>query len=64
MKKKCLLKLKSIILNFIGSTLLAFGVCAFVEPFGIIVGGSTGIALVLPLPFTLDRHYIQKQQEE
>ena len=40
-------QIKSILLNFIGSSLLAFGVCAFVEPFNIIVGGSTGIALVL-----------------
>lgn len=40
-------QIKSIFLNFIGSSLLAFGVCAFVEPFNIIVGGSTGIALVL-----------------
>lgn len=42
-KKQCI----NIILNFIGSSLLAFGVCAFIEPFNIIVGGSTGIALVL-----------------
>ena len=40
-------QIKSILLNFIGSSMLAFGVCAFVEPFHIIVGGSTGIALVL-----------------
>lgn len=40
-------QIKSILLNFIGSSMLAFGVCAFVEPFNIIVGGSTGIALVL-----------------
>ncbi|MGN0267776.1 MAG: YitT family protein [Lachnospiraceae bacterium] len=40
-------QIKSILLNLIGSSMLAFGVCAFVEPFNIIVGGSTGIALVL-----------------
>ena len=40
-------QIKSILLNFIGSSMLAFGVCAFIEPFNIIVGGSTGIALVL-----------------
>ncbi|MCI6732231.1 MAG: YitT family protein [Lachnospiraceae bacterium] len=40
-------QIKSILLNLIGSSMLAFGVCAFVEPFHIIVGGSTGIALVL-----------------
>lgn len=40
-------QIKIILLNFIGSSLLAFGVCAFIEPFNIIVGGSTGIALVL-----------------
>ncbi|MDO4977219.1 MAG: YitT family protein [Eubacteriales bacterium] len=38
---------KNLALNFIGSTLLAFGVCAFIVPFNIIVGGSTGIALIL-----------------
>ena len=40
-------RIKNILLNVIGSSLLAFGVCAFVEPFGMIVGGATGIALVV-----------------
>jgi uncharacterized membrane-anchored protein YitT (DUF2179 family) len=31
----------------IGNTLLAFGVCAFVVPNGIMLGGSTGIALAV-----------------
>lgn len=31
----------------IGNTLLAFGVCAFVVPNGIMLGGSTGIALAI-----------------
>ena len=31
----------------IGNTLLAFGVCAFVLPNGIMLGGSTGIALAI-----------------
>lgn len=39
--------LKNLLLNLIGSSLLAFGVCAFVEPFSLIVGGATGISLVL-----------------
>ncbi len=31
----------------IGNTLLAFGICAFVVPNGIMLGGSTGIALAI-----------------
>ena len=31
----------------IGNTLLAFGICAFVVPNGIMLGGSTGISLVI-----------------
>ena len=38
---------KNILLNLIGSSLLALGVYAFIEPFGLIVGGSTGISLIL-----------------
>ena len=32
----------------IGNTLLAFGICAFVVPNGIMLGGSTGISLAIP----------------
>ena len=31
----------------IGNTLLAFGICAFVVPNGIMLGGSTGISLAI-----------------
>lgn len=39
--------LTMILLILIGNTLLAFGVCAFVLPNGIMLGGSTGIALAI-----------------
>lgn len=38
--------IKNLLLNLIGSAMLAFGVCAFVAPFDMIVGGATGIALI------------------
>ena len=38
--------MKNIILNIIGSSLLAFGVYAFVVPFDIIVGGATGLSII------------------
>lgn len=38
--------MKNTILNIIGSSLLAFGVCAFVVPFDIIVGGATGLSII------------------
>lgn len=36
-----------LILNILGSTLLAFGVYAFIMPFDLIVGGVTGISLII-----------------
>ena len=39
-------KIKNIIFNIIGSSMLAFGICAFIEPFELVVGGATGIALI------------------
>ena len=41
------MKLKNYALNIIGSSLLAFGVLAFIVPFDIIVGGATGISIIL-----------------
>ncbi|MGN1276157.1 MAG: YitT family protein [Floccifex sp.] len=38
--------MKNTILNIIGSSLLAFGVCAFIVPFDIIVGGATGLSII------------------
>lgn len=38
---------KSLLLNLIGSSLLAFGVCAFIMPYDLIVGGATGISLII-----------------
>lgn len=38
---------KNILMNLLGSILLAFGVYAFIAPFGLIVGGATGISLIL-----------------
>ena len=38
---------KSILLNIIGSSMLAFGVCAFIMPYNLIVGGATGISLIV-----------------
>ena len=39
--------LYTIVSVLIGNVLLAFGVCAFVVPNGIMLGGSTGIALTV-----------------
>ncbi len=39
--------IKNIALNIVGSFLLAFGVIAFIVPFDIIVGGATGISIIL-----------------
>ena len=36
----------NLFLNLVGSSMLAFAVCAFVAPFDLIVGGATGIALI------------------
>ncbi|MDO4648412.1 MAG: YitT family protein [Eubacteriales bacterium] len=40
-------RLKNIAMNTVGSVLLAFAVCAFIEPFGLIIGGATGVAMVI-----------------
>ena len=45
-KKQLLELLGNLAMNIAGSALLAFGVCAFVAPFDLIVGGATGIALI------------------
>lgn len=41
------MKIKNIVLNAIGSSLLALGVCAFIIPSNIIAGGATGISIIL-----------------
>ena len=41
------MKIRNYLLNIIGSSLLAFGVVAFIVPFDIIVGGATGISIIL-----------------
>ncbi|MBQ0064491.1 MAG: YitT family protein [Firmicutes bacterium] len=41
------MKIKNVLLNFLGSSLLAFGVCAFIVPSNIIAGGATGISIIL-----------------
>lgn len=41
------MKIKNIVLNVVGSFLLAFGVLAFIVPFDIIVGGATGISIIV-----------------
>ena len=40
-------KLLSALMNIAGSGLLAFGVCAFIMPYDLIVGGATGISLIV-----------------
>ena len=37
---------KRLLMNAAGSALLAFGVCAFIAPYGLVVGGATGISLI------------------
>lgn len=46
MNKKIVKTMQNLLLNIVGSSLLAFGVCAFIIPFDFIVGGATGIALI------------------
>ncbi|MDD7281421.1 YitT family protein [Floccifex sp.] len=38
--------MKKILMNIVGSSLLAFGVCAFIVPFDIIAGGATGLSII------------------
>ncbi len=40
-------RVRNILFNTVGSVLLAFGICAFVEPFGLIIGGATGVSIVI-----------------
>lgn len=40
-------QLKTLPLVIIGNAMLAFAICAFVVPYGIMLGGSTGIALTV-----------------
>lgn len=40
-------RLELLLYILLGNTLLAFAVCAFVVPNGFMLGGSTGIALVI-----------------
>ena len=52
-KKEWIETFVNICLTVLGSSLLAFGICAFVDPFGLVVGGATGIALVVHRIFGL-----------
>jgi len=45
MEKSIMKQIKSIIVIIIGNCILAFGICAFITPSGIIVGGSSGIGI-------------------
>lgn len=48
------MKIRNIALNVLGSSLLAFGVLAFIVPFDIIVGGATGISIIVHKLFGLN----------
>lgn len=45
MEKSIMKRIKNIVVIVIGNCILAFGICAFITPSGIIVGGSSGIGL-------------------
>lgn len=45
MEKTIMKQIKNILVIIIGNCILAFGICAFITPSGIIVGGSSGIGL-------------------
>ena len=45
MKNNFLKKCLEIAIIIIGNAILAFGICAFITPHGIIVGGASGLGL-------------------
>lgn len=45
MKNKFFKKCLEIAVIVIGNAILAFGICAFITPHGIIVGGASGLGL-------------------
>ena len=53
-EKKVLSTLKTVLFVFLGNGLLAFVVAAFIIPHDIIMGGTTGIAIVLNKTFGFD----------
>ena len=46
-------RIKQLAAIALGNLLVAFAVTAFIVPHGLVLGGSTGFALVLPLLFPL-----------
>ena len=47
MEHSILKKIIHIIIIVLGNLLIAFGICAFISPSGIIMGGASGIALFI-----------------
>lgn len=47
MKNKFFKKCLEIAVTVIGNAILAFGICAFITPHGIIVGGASGLGLIV-----------------
>ena len=47
MNNKLFKKIIEIIIIVIGNAILAFGICGFITPHGIIVGGASGIGLIV-----------------
>ena len=47
MNNKLYKKIIEIIIIVIGNAILAFGICGFITPHGIIVGGASGIGLIV-----------------
>ena len=47
MKNKFFKKCLEIAVIVIGNAILAFGICAFITPHGIIVGGASGLGLIV-----------------
>ena len=51
MNNKLFKKIIEIIIIVIGNAILAFGICGFITPHGIIVGGASGIGLIVKQEF-------------
>lgn len=47
MENTLMKRIKDVIIILIGNCILAFGICAFITPSGIIVGGSSGIGILV-----------------
>ena len=54
LKKKSISTFKMVLFVLLGNALLAFVVTAFIIPHNIIMGGTTGIAIVLNKTFGID----------